>query len=536
MNYQSLERGIGRWVLAGMVGTGIAASPAVAEAANPTYYADQMSFLTDITTTVTDTYDDPGYQDSQNDAQMSSVVGETDYMSTGFTNLNLVVGIGQDPRYCSGCNGSFQLSFQTTSVGNATGVEGVGFMVDAHNVGTPFFAFITFGDGTTDNVVLPGPGNFWAVSATERIVSIHVGLSGGVSTQNGYFEMDDLVVGDGLTSNCCAPAGDGSAGCSEATCEADVCAILPDCCAVSWDAVCSAQAFTTCDVLCSVCGDGMVTGAEPCDDGGESATCDIDCTAPACGDAVVNMTAGEACDDGGESEACDPDCTAATCGDGTLNLTAAEECDDGGESATCNLDCTPATCGDGVANATAGEECDDAGESETCNADCTAAACGDGFVNVTAGEDCDTTVESETCDLDCTEAHCPDGYVNAAAGEECDDGNILDGDGCSFNCKLEMDDPTTSGGDDASGGGPTSGDSADSSGGDSGSGDDGTNPPAGSTGDEAGGSSTGAMADTEGSGDGGGSGCNCRAEGAGGNPLWAMLLLFGLGAARRRRD
>ncbi|MEX1363042.1 MAG: FG-GAP repeat protein, partial [Nannocystaceae bacterium] len=48
----------------------------------------------------------------------------------------------------------------------------------------------------------------------------------------------------------------------------------------------------------------------------------------------------------------------AICGDGITNATAGEACDDGGESATCNADCTLAMCGDGITNATAGEACD----------------------------------------------------------------------------------------------------------------------------------------------------------------------------------
>src|SRR6185436_12683362 len=66
-------------------------------------------------------------------------------------------------------------------------------------------------------------------------------------------------------------------------------------------------------------------------------------------------------------------------------------CDDGGESKTCNADCTVSSCGDGVTNATAGEDCDGAGESADCDADCTAAVCGDGIVNATAGEICEPT-------------------------------------------------------------------------------------------------------------------------------------------------
>lgn len=48
----------------------------------------------------------------------------------------------------------------------------------------------------------------------------------------------------------------------------------------------------------AVCGDGSVEGSEACDDMGQSATCDDDCTLAECGDGVLNVTAGEECDDG----------------------------------------------------------------------------------------------------------------------------------------------------------------------------------------------------------------------------------------------
>jgi hypothetical protein len=47
------------------------------------------------------------------------------------------------------------------------------------------------------------------------------------------------------------------------------------------------------------------------------------------------------------------------CGDGLVDM--GEECDDAGESATCDADCSVAQCGDGTSNSTAGESCDDAG-------------------------------------------------------------------------------------------------------------------------------------------------------------------------------
>src|SRR5207253_332935 len=59
-----------------------------------------------------------------------------------------------------------------------------------------------------------------------------------------------------------------------------------------------------------------------------------------------------------------------TCGDHTVAAT--EQCDDGGETATCNIDCSTAHCGDGLVNATAGEQCDDgnAADGDGCSHDC----------------------------------------------------------------------------------------------------------------------------------------------------------------------
>lgn len=109
----------------------------------------------------------------------------------------------------------------------------------------------------------------------------------------------------------------------------------------------------------SVCGNGVIEGAEECDDSGESASCNVNCTTSMCGDAIFNATAGEECDVGGESFGCDVDCTDVVCGDGLVNASHAEECDDGGQTATCDGDCTPVSCGDGFQNVLALESCDD---------------------------------------------------------------------------------------------------------------------------------------------------------------------------------
>lgn len=204
------------------------------------------------------------------------------------------------------------------------------------------------------------------------------------------------------------------------------------------------------------CGNGTVDGScEDCDDSGESATCDSDCTFVMCGDGLLNTTAGETCDAGGETDTCDDDCTPPMCGDDNLNMAAGETCDDGntadddgcsstcqiegcgdgivqtgedcddaGESATCDIDCTTPMCGDDVLNTTAGETCDSGGvNTADCDSDCSAPMCGDGLVNEAAGEVCDASgAATADCDSDCTAVECGDGRVNEAAGEECDDG------------------------------------------------------------------------------------------------------------------
>lgn len=150
----------------------------------------------------------------------------------------------------------------------------------------------------------------------------------------------------------------------------------------------------------NVCGDGTIGGTEECDDAGESATCNADCTIAACGDGQTNVTAFEECDDAGESATCDADCTIAECGDGTTNPSAFEECDDAGESAACNFDCTLSQCGDGTLNPSAGEECDDANtnESDGCLSTCEIDSDGDGTGDAT--DNCPADANPDQADLD----------------------------------------------------------------------------------------------------------------------------------------
>ncbi|HEX3758103.1 MAG TPA: hypothetical protein VHW23_05335 [Kofleriaceae bacterium] len=221
------------------------------------------------------------------------------------------------------------------------------------------------------------------------------------------------------------------------------------------------------------CGDGFVdnqTGGrkEQCDGGHlnglipvptETASCNIDCTTPSCGDHKINRSftptgaAGpEQCDDGNANNN-NADCTALcqinVCGDGHQDMAPGphqEDCDDGAMNGStndpCTKDCHLVSCGNGTLDAN--EECDDGannGTGKRCNMHCKFNVCGDGDTRSDV-EQCDdgtggTPKDSATCDHDCTFAVCGDGYQNTMAGEECDDGA---GNGkapsmCSFTCK-----------------------------------------------------------------------------------------------------
>lgn len=166
-----------------------------------------------------------------------------------------------------------------------------------------------------------------------------------------------------------------------------------------------------------VCGDGIVTQYEICDDGkndGSYGSCTADClgVGPYCGDAIKNGP--EECDDGkndGSYGTCTPSCKLSPyCGDGATN--GPEKCDDG----------------------------EDNGEYNKCKTDCSGIGphCGDGKVN--GPEQCDdgeNNGEYNKCKTDCTGLgpHCGDGKVNGP--EQCDDGNNTDKDGCSAKCHDE---------------------------------------------------------------------------------------------------
>jgi fibro-slime domain-containing protein len=170
-----------------------------------------------------------------------------------------------------------------------------------------------------------------------------------------------------------------------------------------------------------ICGDGVMTPGEQCDDGllsGGYGQCDVGCViGPHCGDSIVNGP--EECDNGVNNSELG-DLSADSCGPGCIK---------------------PPFCGDGVTSLMAGEQCDDVendGGYGECGEGCLIGPyCGDGVVQ-TEFEECDDGVNEGgygECLPGCTIGpHCGDGIITSPP-EECDDQNDVNNDGCSNDCQ-----------------------------------------------------------------------------------------------------
>jgi cysteine-rich repeat protein len=193
-----------------------------------------------------------------------------------------------------------------------------------------------------------------------------------------------------------------------------------------------------CDPLAAacitICGDGVLSGDEECDDGNQLNTdaCKNNCSSNICGDGILFVDV-EECDDANEIDAdfCKSDCHFNLCGDGAF-FPGTEECDDANQNNVdaCSNICKLPRCGDQILQGI--EECDDGNTSQddNCLEGCIFNECGDGFVNPN-NEECDdqNLSNTDTCLNNCARFSCGDGFV--ATGQEQCDGTDLNSESCT---------------------------------------------------------------------------------------------------------
>ncbi len=130
----------------------------------------------------------------------------------------------------------------------------------------------------------------WPVAANQTLAVTAEDVAGNAMTLNLSYTVATDECSDGVIT-----LDETDIDCGGATCQScsigEKCLENTDCSSVLCD--------TAGTLIClASCGDSITTPPEQCDDGGESATCNLDCTTAVCGDATTNTTAGETCDDG----------------------------------------------------------------------------------------------------------------------------------------------------------------------------------------------------------------------------------------------
>ena len=200
---------------------------------------------------------------------------------------------------------------------------------------------------------------------------------------NEHCEDGNVVNGDGCDSGCKRELGQNCT--ADAQCGSSVCDTLDS---------------DTCE-MANTCQNGKVEGSEGCDDG--------------------NAMAGDGCDASCKKELGQSCTLDGQCASGVCDLADSQTCEMANVCQNGKVD-TNEGCDDG--NAINGDGCTDTCLIEDGEA-CTASnQCQSGL--------CDTTAGSSLCEA---VNRCGNGLMEL--GEGCDDGNILDGDGCAFDCRKE---------------------------------------------------------------------------------------------------
>ncbi len=257
--------------------------------------------------------------------------------------------------------------------------------------------------------------------------------------------VDAVSQADCLSADC-AYRGNGS-GCTQG-CPCDDLPLPCDWCWLGTSAEnnCSPEWYGTndgCDCGCQWQDPDCGGGCNPvCGDGTCEPDCDEDCSScpqdcgPCCGNGVIDDL--EECDDVGESATCDADCTFVSCGDGTLNATAGEQCEPSASGCCdtiCHFELMGTPCSDDL-NACTDDVCDGAGicehrgdDTNDCDdgAFCNGAEYCDSGVCISPGDPCigggechETCNEAEDNCFDLVGVPCGDGLTDCSDQDTCD--------------------------------------------------------------------------------------------------------------------
>lgn len=157
-------------------------------------YTDRATFESDLQDIVIDDFNSAAYSFVNTAVGMKTLsLGSIGYEGTGFgINHNLVSG----QRLCWGCNGSGQILLGDTTIGTSDGVYGFGLDIIRSSANPQYDAFVTFGDGSTQNIDLGAGSRFFGITSGSLIKQVHFGLTGGGVTTSGSFQVDNVTIGN----------------------------------------------------------------------------------------------------------------------------------------------------------------------------------------------------------------------------------------------------------------------------------------------------------------------------------------------------
>lgn len=161
----------------------------VAAHATTILYTDRATFLSEIDSPLTDTFNS-GYGFINSAAAMEALsVASINYSSTGFgPNHNIVLNNGT---LCWGCNGSGLIDLSSTTIGSSSGVYAFGLDVRSNS---GYNAFLTMGDNSHLDIDLADGASFFGIASNQLVKIVEIAHSRGLHSTDGTFVTDNVTI------------------------------------------------------------------------------------------------------------------------------------------------------------------------------------------------------------------------------------------------------------------------------------------------------------------------------------------------------